>query len=140
VRTRLRERLDEPHSPLRRGESRTATVRLQRLLVRQDAAAEDDRHGVLAGIAGSERGRAVFVVRVRRVVCVSRQSVLVLGMIVIGGDVRVPCGRLASRGRDGHADQDGDQAAHSPSLWKPSRQVKKRPWLHQLGGCRYHRA
>jgi hypothetical protein len=90
MRTRLSKGLDEPPGQQRLDHSRRATVSRQRLRLRHDAAANHDGHGVLAGIAGIEAGHAVFRVRVRRVVCVCRQPVPVLGVIVIGIDVRVP--------------------------------------------------
>lgn len=86
---------------------------------RRHGTAEDDAHGVYAGVAGLPPRHTVGLFLgsvVIGVVRVRRQAVVMFRMVVIRVDVNVQAGRRAQRRCDRQRDQDRNYPPHQPSV------------------------
>jgi hypothetical protein len=88
-------------------------VRVERMHLGRRGADERKRCGVLSGIAAFQMGRLVFAVRGDTVMLVSREPVVMLGVIVVVVDVGVQQGHCPRRDNQRRNEQQRQPAMHS---------------------------
>lgn len=102
----------------RRGRQRPLNVvgRGHVLVRDRSSTPEDDRHGMLPGLARFQMRPIVVAGRFGMVMAVGGGAVAVLGVVVVRVEMDVQRRDLAGRGRQGQPEQDRWQAVHGVSL------------------------